>query len=54
MHHDPQQPRLGMRRQVWVGLLVLGLLLLRFVHLGADTPVLITLPDDVGLYVDEG
>jgi hypothetical protein len=47
-------PRPGMRRPVWVILLVLGLLALRLVHLGADTPVLVTLPDDVGLYVDEG
>ncbi|MBU1191184.1 MAG: hypothetical protein KKE76_05660 [Gammaproteobacteria bacterium] len=43
-----------MRRIILIGLLVLGLLSLRFVHLDADTPVLITLPDDVGLYVDEG
>ena len=49
-----QQPCLGMRRLLVLGLLVLGLLSLRLVHLGADTPVLITLPDDVGLYVDEG
>ena len=51
---NPKHMRLGMRRLIAVGLLVLGLLALRLVHLGADTPVLITLPDDVGLYVDEG
>ena len=49
-----QQPRLGMHRLIVLGLLVLGLLSLRLVHLGADTPVLITLPEDVGLFVDEG
>jgi hypothetical protein len=43
-----------MHRIILIGLLVLGLLSLRFVHLDADTPVLVTLPDDVGLYVDEG
>lgn len=49
-----QYPRLGIFRLIVIGLLVLGLLSLRLVHLDADTPVLITLPDDVGLYVDEG
>jgi len=43
-----------MSRLTCVGLLLLGLLSLRLVHLGADTPVSITLPDDAGLYVDEG
>lgn len=49
-----QYPRLSIFRLIVVGLLMLGLLSLRLVYLDADTPVLITLPDDVGLYVDEG
>ena len=54
MPQDPRSPRLDRRRLIWAGAMVLGLLLIRLIHLGADTPVLITLPDDVGLWVDEG
>ncbi len=42
------------RRYFAIALIIVCLVAVRLVHLGADSPVLPTLPADVGFYVDEG